>query len=163
MVPCDCLGNIGQYSWHRTSEAVEGRGKTSGLWRIRSTWTTYWYSEYPFNKQERISLSLELHVYRRCSVWKRKVKKNWCRKKAQLCLWICVGVAQGYPRKPGTPSSSTALGREKVVLVHDLPVASRGEMVFFCLNWGSWENDSLWMADVRLSLPFRLLLPFFSD
>lgn len=116
---------------------MEGRRKTSGPWRIRSTWTTCWYSEYSFNKQERIPLSLKLHVYRCCSVWKRKAKKNWCRKKAQLCMWFCVGVAQEYPRKPGTPSSSTALGRERVVPGHDLPVTSRREWDF-----STWTGEA---------------------
>lgn len=93
--------------------------------------------------RENFSVFKIMFFYWCCSVLKRKAEKNWCRKKERLCMCTRAGVARGYPREPGTPGSSTALGREGGPHPWSL-LTSLGNrflvmevMGFFCLNWGS--------------------------
>lgn len=168
--PCGCLGSIWWYSWHRTSESVEGRGKTSGLWRIRSTWTTCWYREHTFlQARENFSLFKIMCVYCCCSVWKRKAGKNWCRKKEQLCKWIHAGVARGYPRKPGTPGSSTVQGAVwSTSMIFQSPLWGTDFWswcwcVCFLLGLGTWKKVPVcwWLMSVCIC-PSDYIYPFLS-
>lgn len=95
-----------------------------------------------------------------------KSRENWCRKKEELYVWICAGLAGGTPviLAPLAPAPRWGGGWSLFPVFQWPPKGtdfwSWWWSVCLLLELREWKKGCQQVADVRVHLPFRLHLPF---